>query len=102
MQTSVLPNPARVAKRKITLAHVAGVCFGVRRAIDIALQTRKERTGKLTVLGPLVHNRQVLHQLKDQGVDTAESLSEIEEGAILLSAHGTAPQTLQQIGRAHV
>lgn len=94
MQPLVLPNPTLQTRRKITLARVAGVCFGVRRAIDIALQTRKERTGKLTVLGPLVHNKQVLHQLKSQGIDTAESVEEITEGSILLSAHGTAPQTL--------
>ncbi len=102
MQTLTLSNTVLPTKRKITLARVAGVCFGVRRAIDIALQTRQKHTGKLTVLGPLVHNRQVLHELKDQGIDTADALHEITEGSIVLSAHGTAPQTLQAIQDRHI
>ena len=95
-QALIYPCPTQ-QKREIVLARVAGVCFGVRRAIDIALQTRNEKTGKITVLGHLVHNAHVLHTLKKQGIDTATDITDIKEGTVLLSAHGVSPQTVETL-----
>ena len=82
--------------RTIVLADVAGFCFGVRRAVEMTERARAEGAGRLTTLGPLVHNSQVTGRLKASGIEGARSLDEIEKGTVVLSAHGSAPIVLKQ------
>lgn len=81
--------------RKIVVARVAGFCFGVQRAVDMVMEARRARYGRLTSLGPIVHNNQVIDRLMAQGVESAADLGEVREGAVILSAHGVAPSTLE-------
>ena len=83
-------------KRRIILAEVAGFCFGVRRAVEKTQAARRDRAGQLTVLGPLVHNSQVIERLKESGVETAGSMNEVPVGTVVVSAHGAAPIVLRQ------
>lgn len=97
MGVSTLLRPAATrTRRKIVLAQVAGFCFGVRRAVDMTLEARRERYGRLTTLGALVHNEQVTSRLETKGIDTAASLEQITDGTVVLSAHGVAPSVLTQ------
>lgn len=83
-------------KRTVILAEVAGFCFGVRRAVELTEKARLERNGKITTLGSLVHNEQVIAKLAEQGVGRAEKLIQINSGTVVLSAHGVAPATLRE------
>src|SRR4051794_11455354 len=83
-------------KRKILLAEVVGFCFGVRRAIEMTERARDSGDGRLTTLGPLVHNSQVTERLRASGIEGATSLSDVREGSVVLSAHGSAPIVLRQ------
>src|SRR5437868_2740847 len=85
------PSNARNPPRVIILAEVAGFCFGVQRAVDIALKAREERYGKLSTLGPIIHNHQVIRDLESRGIDTVSDLDDIGSGTVVLSAHGSAP-----------
>jgi len=79
-------------KRKIILARVAGFCFGVRRAVDIALAERKLRTGAMVTLGPVVHNSQVTEWLSGEGIDQSNNIESIAPGStVVMSAHGVSP-----------
>lgn len=80
---------------KVILAEVAGFCFGVQRAVDLAAAARRERYGKLTSLGPIIHNPQVIEKMAAEGVGAAQNLDEIGEGTVIMSAHGVAPSTLE-------
>ena len=91
---SMVRTPAR--KRRIVLAHVAGFCFGVKRAVDIANAARLERVGTMTLLGPIVHNEQVIAKMDSEGIGTKPTLEEIREGTVVLSAHGVAPSVVTQ------
>lgn len=91
---------SRTPSRRVILAEVAGFCFGVRRAVDMTLAARQERFGKLTTLGRIIHNEQVIERLRGEGVDTARELNEIQEGTVVLSAHGVAPAVRQHARRA--
>ncbi len=82
--------------RRIVLAEVAGFCFGVRRAVELAEAARRERFGKLTTLGPLIHNEQVITRMQAEGIETAANLEAIREGTVVLSAHGVAPAVVTQ------
>lgn len=79
---------------EVLIAEHAGFCEGVERAFKIALET--SRAGKpVFMLGNLVHNKQVVEQLKAQGVRTVSALSEIPpgtSGTLLISAHGVPPE----------
>ena len=77
--------------RRIVVARVAGFCFGVKRAMDMVEAARRERPEAITMLGPLVHNQQVIGRMEREGVGTAAHLEAISEGTVVLSAHGVAP-----------
>src|SRR5436853_4152582 len=80
--------------RRVVIAKAAGYCFGVRRAVDIALETRASKAGPVTTLGPIIHNQQVIDRMREQGIETAALLESAPPGTIILSAHGVAPAVL--------
>ncbi|MCJ7579826.1 MAG: 4-hydroxy-3-methylbut-2-enyl diphosphate reductase [Candidatus Aminicenantes bacterium] len=70
---------------KVILAKNSGFCFGVKRAIDLALKTKE----KVFTLGPLIHNPQVIMQLEQEGIVAIDSIDDIERGGkIIIRAHG--------------
>ena len=90
---------ARINNRqalRIVIAEVAGFCFGVKRAVEMTEAARQERFGKLTTLGPIVHNDQVIADMRTRAIDTASDLAEIAEGTVVLSAHGVAPDVARR------
>lgn len=77
-----------------------GFCKGVYNAIELAKQTRMDYPNeKITILGELVHNKDVVLALKSLNIDTIESkgkkrialLDEVIEGIVIFSAHGISP-----------
>jgi 4-hydroxy-3-methylbut-2-enyl diphosphate reductase len=75
-------------------AKTLGFCMGVRRAVDLAYSAADARP--VYTLGPLIHNPQVLAELKRRGVETLneENLPEDLHGAVvIIRAHGLSPQT---------
>jgi len=74
---------------KITIAKDAGYCFGVRDAVNLAYKTAEEY-GKVYMLGDIVHNENVIHDLDKSGAKVIDDINEIpEDKPILLRAHGT-------------
>lgn len=79
---------------KVTVAKSLGTCFGVRDAIELAMD--KAFTGNLTIIGELVHNPQIVQQLRENGVHIVDDLSDrIATPNIMITAHG-APDSLRQ------
>ncbi len=71
---------------KVIIADQAGVCFGVKRALDIV--TKESAKGEpLATLGPLIHNPQVVHKLEEQGVRVVRDVADAR-GAIVMPSHG--------------
>ncbi|MCX7793389.1 MAG: 4-hydroxy-3-methylbut-2-enyl diphosphate reductase [Thermodesulfovibrionales bacterium] len=73
---------------KIKKAEMAGFCFGVKRAIELAMKAAREGTGVYT-LGPLIHNPQVIERLKHEGVrpcDISSLPSDIK--TVIIRTHG--------------
>ena len=58
----------------VSLAKTAGFCFGVKRAVDMAY-TEAAKGKPVYTLGPIIHNEEVVADLKQKGV---LSLSEEE------------------------
>lgn len=77
--------------RILRAAHL-GMCFGVRDAIDLALEHADG--GPLTILGDLVHNPTVLKALEAKGIAVAHDLSQVTTPTLMVTAHGTSERTL--------
>ena len=67
--------------------------MGVRAAVEKASRTLSLSSGKAVYcLHELVHNEQVVAELKARGMRFVESLDDVPDGAtVLFSAHGVAP-----------
>ncbi|WP_028315616.1 4-hydroxy-3-methylbut-2-enyl diphosphate reductase [Desulfatibacillum aliphaticivorans] len=78
---------------KITIAKTSGFCMGVRRAVEMVLDTANRVKGPVYTFGPLIHNPQVMHMLAEKGVEVLEEIPEKGEGTVLIRAHGVTPET---------
>jgi len=75
--------------------------MGVRRAMEIVMVEANKKEGHLFTFGPLIHNRQVLDLLESKGVKTADDVSNLASGRIVIRAHGIPPlqrKMLEQTG----
>ena len=80
---------------EVRMAQHLGMCFGVRDAIDMALELA--RSEPLTILGDLVHNPDVVAQMEAAGAERARRPEEVQTRAVLLTAHGTAERVKLQL-----
>ena len=76
----------------IYLADHAGFCYGVKRAIDLAVNASAE-DGPWYTVGPLVHNQEVVGFLADKGIASVD-IDEITCGGVIIRSHGI-PQEVQ-------
>lgn len=83
---------------KIYRARYGGVCFGVKRAIEMSLKATKK--GKCVYsLGPLIHNRFVVENLRKKGVITVEKIKKIKNRKVIIRSHGIPPVLLRKLKR---
>ena len=75
---------------KILLASPRGFCAGVDRAIEIVKKTLKKFGSPVYVRHEIVHNTQVVENLKKLGAIFVEELDEIKDRSrpVIFSAHG--------------
>jgi 4-hydroxy-3-methylbut-2-enyl diphosphate reductase len=79
---------------KILRAEHLGMCFGVRDAIKLALDTARREP--LTVLGDLVHNETVLSELQNQGVRIEQKPADVATSTVMITAHGASERKLTE------
>lgn len=80
---------------EIEVARYAGVCYGVERALGMAEKAADEARKPVNTLGPLIHNPLVVNDLESIGVGTVSSVSEVEEGTLIIRAHGVVPSVVE-------
>jgi (E)-4-hydroxy-3-methyl-but-2-enyl pyrophosphate reductase len=79
---------------EVRIARRTGFCYGVREAIDYARLAAAQ--GKQThTLGQVVHNEGVVTQLQSQGIETVDTLDDVDHGAaVVIRAHGVTPEVM--------
>lgn len=81
----------------IILADKSGFCFGVERAVTEAISAREKFKKKIYTLGPLIHNSDVVNNLKKKGIYPIE-LDDIcslkEDDVVVIRSHGVAKDIL--------
>lgn len=80
---------------QINLAKSAGFCFGVKRAIRIALGSAKTNA-KIDILGDIVHNEEVVKEIKRAGIKKIDQFKKVKNKNLILPAHGTPKATFQR------
>ena len=82
---------------KILLASPRGFCAGVDRAIEIVEKALKKFGAPVYVRHEIVHNKQVVENLKKLGAIFVEELNEIKDNTrpVIFSAHGV-PKTVPE------
>ena len=82
--------------QEVRIAKRTGFCYGVREAIDKAKEA--SAAGKAThTLGQVVHNEGVVRDLQDLGIQTVETLDDVNHGAaVVIRAHGVRPDVMQR------
>lgn len=83
---------------RVIVADQAGVCFGVKRALDLVNQEAEKGEG-LATLGPLIHNPQVVRKLEEKGVRVAKSIEDVRSGAVVMPSHGV-PEEIHRAAEA--
>jgi (E)-4-hydroxy-3-methyl-but-2-enyl pyrophosphate reductase len=82
--------------QEVRIARRTGFCYGVREAIDMAKEA--SAAGKTThTLGQVVHNEGVVAELEQLGIETVDSLDEVDHGAaVVIRAHGVRPDVMER------
>ena len=73
---------------KLRLAKSAGFCYGVRRAVELAGEAAA--SGRPCVmLGSIIHNRDVVGSLAQQGVTAVDRVEDVPQGCgVIIRSHG--------------
>jgi 4-hydroxy-3-methylbut-2-enyl diphosphate reductase len=79
---------------KILRAEHLGMCFGVKDAIALAVETARHEP--LTILGDLVHNDTVLRELQREGIRIAQSPGDVATRAVMVTAHGASERKIAE------
>jgi 4-hydroxy-3-methylbut-2-enyl diphosphate reductase len=80
---------------KINVAKSAGFCFGVRRALKIALGASQSST-RVEMLGDIVHNEEVVSELHEAGIKKVTRLRRGQQKTLLIRAHGASGETFRR------
>lgn len=80
---------------KYELAQFSGFCFGVKAAVEKTVQALK--SGEHFIIGDLVHNNFINEDMKKNGLKKIEKISDIEEGKIIIRAHGELKSNLDYL-----
>ena len=73
---------------EIIVGKTAGFCYGVKRAVEGAKEIVNNQKEKIYCLGEIVHNRQVVEELENEGITFIENIEEAKN-KVIISFHIT-------------
>ncbi len=87
---------------EVILAKSAGFCFGVRRAVELAQRLAGEEK-PYVMLGPVIHNQEVIRDLERRGIGCVERLEDLPpDCGVIIRSHGEGRavyEKLEAMGR---
>ncbi len=84
--------------KQIIVAKYGGFCFGVKRAVDTAIETadKQSKTRALYSYGPLIHNEQVISLLEEKGLAVVDDLKNLNDVDLIIRSHGVAKSVYEE------
>ena len=76
---------------KVIVAKRAGFCFGVKRAVEKVYEQIETAEKPIYTYGPIIHNEEVVNDLKAKGVEVLNSREELEavrDCVVVIRSHG--------------
>lgn len=86
---------------EILVGKTAGFCYGVKRAIDGAKSEIKESKKQIYCLGEIVHNKQVIEELENEGITFIEDIKDAK-GKIIIRAHGVPDEIYKEAEKNNI
>ena len=75
--------------KKLIIADIAGVCFGVEDAVSTAEEILdKYPDQEVKSFGPLIHNPQMVEILNNKGLSVINEIEKNDKGTVIIRAHG--------------
>ena len=68
---------------EVTVAKTAGFCFGVKRAVEKVYDQIGRTEKRIYTYGPIIHNEQVVGDLREKGVEVTPQMAGLMCAAIL-------------------
>ena len=90
---------------EVIVARTAGFCFGVKRAVDKVYEQVEKNSGPIYTYGPIIHNEEVVRDLKNKGVqvlETERELEELTEGTVIIRSHGVSRHIYQLLKEKNI
>jgi len=87
---------------QIIIAKNSGLCYGVKRALNIARETRQKKSGNVFTLGDLIHNPQVISDLKEQGILSINNLDRLNGATVIIRSHGISPDIYKLLAKKNI
>jgi len=78
---------------KIKIAEYSGFCYGVKRAVEIALESYEIET---YTYGPIIHNGEFQKKLERNGVFIETDLEKIENKNLIIRSHGVKKSVYEE------
>ena len=86
---------------EVKVAKTAGFCFGVKRAVDtVYKQVENTKEKKIYTYGPIIHNEEVIKDMRKRGVEvlrSEEELDRVEEGVVIIRSHGVPKRIYEKL-----
>lgn len=83
--------------KQIILAKTAGFCFGVDRAVNLVYEL-VNKGERVCTLGPIIHNAQLVDDLKSRGVLIIDDVSQAPDGyTVVVRTHGVEKEVIDEL-----
>jgi 4-hydroxy-3-methylbut-2-enyl diphosphate reductase len=86
----------RELMHEVKLARSAGFCFGVKRAVEMAILALDQGQLPVYTLGPIIHNPPEVERLRGMGIRMAQRLEEIPSGTVVIRSHGAPRGVIEE------
>ncbi len=87
---------------KVIQAKHAGFCFGVNRAVNY-IYACADKGEKICTIGPIIHNMQVVDDLKGRGVYPVENINDVAPGyKVAIRTHGVEKYIIDELQEKNI
>ena len=83
----------------IYVAKRAGFCYGVSRAVQMALDIAKKMQSTIYTLGPIIHNTHVVNALQKENIVPCSLESLTPNDTVVIRSHGTGPHVYEELNK---
>lgn len=81
---------------EVIVAKSAGFCFGVKNSIDKVNSIGRDK--KIKTYGPIIHNKQVVEDLRQKGIDILDDISKAtKDMSVVIRSHGISKNEVKSL-----